>query len=84
MMITFSTSMNCLLTSTKNPFLKRQKAPLVAVVEKERAMQEVNFDAIKRFIFDLSTFAVFCMALVRMLATEWKKLRRVFRKRRRL
>jgi hypothetical protein len=43
----------------------------------------LNFDSIKRFLFDLFVVASFSITLLKMLAIEWKSLKRSFFSKRR-
>jgi hypothetical protein len=46
-------------------------------------MAGINFDSIKRFLFDSFVVASFSMTLLKMLAIEWRSLKRFFFGRRR-
>jgi hypothetical protein len=45
-------------------------------------MLEIHFDLIERFLFDVFLVVSFSMTLVRMLAYEWRTVRRLFSSRR--
>jgi hypothetical protein len=46
-------------------------------------MAGLNFDSIKRFLFELFVLASFSMTLLKMLAIEWRSLKRFFSNKRR-
>jgi hypothetical protein len=47
-------------------------------------MAGLTFDSIKRFLFEIFVVASFSMTLLRMVAIEWRSLKRLFFGRRRL
>jgi hypothetical protein len=46
-------------------------------------MAGLNFDSIKKFLFDLFVVASFAMTLLKMLAIEWRSLKRFLSSKRR-